>query len=558
MFFFVGILVIIDLSYAQDTDTIPPGPPSNLVVSDTGVTSAALSWSPSMENIDDLDGYEVYVNGGSWGIFTGDTTIVYDQFEMNTTYILSIVAIDTTGNISEPSNEVTIKTLSDTLAPQPPTGLTLLSKTSCSITLCWSPASDDRGIQRYELYVKTGDGEDSLVYEMEYDTVGTIRSLHAAESYAVGVKAIDIADKESAVSEPLSVTTNPASHQVLFIVSGGNSLDPPELYGSDQLFYDRMAALGAYEIHARKQKNMPLTLKQTKATGYSMVAVSPSILSGALGVVWRNIPIAMLNMENYTYDDLQLASTREDEKVYGNFGGYKGEVTIVDQSHEVAAGFSGSVSFSDDTGGVDLKWLVPLPSADVIAKIDIPDTSIPDNYPPGATAAVVLCYEEGDTIYPYSIYDSTANDTIDSVAIAPARRAFFGVDDEGVESLNETAWKIFDAAFLWAARDIEPWDGEIEPAINPLSPHCQPLHPIAFSVTAHKRDFITVNMKSRLEYSFSLFDMQGKVVRRITGAGPDCHAIDIGHVASGMLVWNVRSGSHQITSMILKGGVAPH
>lgn len=92
------------------SDTINPTTPTNLEASNTTNISTYLTWTSSTDNFA-LDGYNVYRNGN----LVGNTLNNYyhdKSLSANTTYSYKIKAKDEAGNLSDFSNEVSIKTLS--------------------------------------------------------------------------------------------------------------------------------------------------------------------------------------------------------------------------------------------------------------------------------------------------------------------------------------------------------------------------------------------------------------------------------------------------------------
>src|SRR5213083_2969242 len=89
----------------------------------------------------------------------------------------------------------------DTIAPATPTGLAASAVTSTSLTLSWSPASDNVGVTGYRVYVNG-----TLVVSSGSTSV-QITELLAGGTRSFTVAAFDAAGNVSAPSAPLSVTT---------------------------------------------------------------------------------------------------------------------------------------------------------------------------------------------------------------------------------------------------------------------------------------------------------------------------------------------------------------
>jgi len=91
-------------------DTTPPSVPSNLAVTGTTASSAALSWSPSTDNVG-VAGYRVYRNGVQVGTTAG-TSFTDTGLSASTHYTYTVAAYDAAGNVSAPSSGVTATTSS--------------------------------------------------------------------------------------------------------------------------------------------------------------------------------------------------------------------------------------------------------------------------------------------------------------------------------------------------------------------------------------------------------------------------------------------------------------
>jgi chitodextrinase/glycosidase len=101
--------------------------------------------------------------------------------------------------------------VNDTAPPTVPTGLDGSMKTDTTITLKWTPSTDQSGVAGYDVFrngVKIG-----------YTTTSsyTDYSLSPSSSYSYTVKAIDLKNNVSASTAPLSVTTNALSGKLITI-----------------------------------------------------------------------------------------------------------------------------------------------------------------------------------------------------------------------------------------------------------------------------------------------------------------------------------------------------
>ncbi|MGW7029327.1 carbohydrate binding domain-containing protein [Streptomyces xanthophaeus] len=94
---------------------------------------------------------------------------------------------------------------SDTVAPTAPGGLTATGKTSSSVSLTWSAATDDVGVTGYDVYRGTTKVATSTT------TSATVTGLAAATAHSFTVRARDLAGNTSPASAALQVTTDAGS-----------------------------------------------------------------------------------------------------------------------------------------------------------------------------------------------------------------------------------------------------------------------------------------------------------------------------------------------------------
>ncbi|WP_047171602.1 fibronectin type III domain-containing protein [Paenibacillus borealis] len=90
----------------------------------------------------------------------------------------------------------------DTTAPTAPAGLSSTGKTDTTVSLSWSPSTDNTGVTGY--YVYRGGTQAASVT----GTTATVSGLTASTAYTFTVKAADAAGNLSAASNAVTVTTN--------------------------------------------------------------------------------------------------------------------------------------------------------------------------------------------------------------------------------------------------------------------------------------------------------------------------------------------------------------
>lgn len=134
-------------------DTIPPTVPTNLVAVASSDTQINLDWTQSTDNSGIAPHYDIYVNGNlKYGNVTQPP---YGDYGLTagTTYSYHLVARDEVGNLSAPSNTVSVTTpIPDTEKPTTPSNLTATPVNSTQINLNWTGSTDNVGVANYYVY----------------------------------------------------------------------------------------------------------------------------------------------------------------------------------------------------------------------------------------------------------------------------------------------------------------------------------------------------------------------------------------------------------------------
>ena len=93
-------------------DTTPPAAPGSLTVTGHTSDSVSLSWNTATDNVG-VSGYRVLRVSGSTSTqvgTTGSTSFTVTGLGASTAYTFDVVAYDAAGNVSQPSNQVTVTT----------------------------------------------------------------------------------------------------------------------------------------------------------------------------------------------------------------------------------------------------------------------------------------------------------------------------------------------------------------------------------------------------------------------------------------------------------------
>jgi len=217
-------------------DITPPTAPVNLSATpstqDATHGAASLTWTAATDNTA-VTGYDIFRDGSKVATVK---TIGFTDFSLipGSTYTYFVLAFDGAGNRSVASNSVSVTPnpvnlgvtvngqlsssilnqpeLFDLIAPSAPTGLAAstaaVTSTTSSVTLTWSPATDNKGVTGYEVF---RDGSKTA-------TVATTGYVDAAVTSGVAhtyfVLALDAAGNKSPASSTISVTPPAANLSV--------------------------------------------------------------------------------------------------------------------------------------------------------------------------------------------------------------------------------------------------------------------------------------------------------------------------------------------------------
>ncbi len=190
-------------------DTTPPLSPTNFAATAFSSSQINLSWTPPTDN--DLAGYNVMAGGVVVGTLSA-TAASYSHTGLAelTLYRYTVVAFDTSGNVSQPPNasaSTTTLQKTDTTPPSAP-ALTATPASSSRINLSWTASTDtESGIAGYDVYVSGRKAGSTTA------TFFGHANLVAGIEYCYTVQAYDAAGNVSAPSDP--VCTAPAQTTII-------------------------------------------------------------------------------------------------------------------------------------------------------------------------------------------------------------------------------------------------------------------------------------------------------------------------------------------------------
>lgn len=196
------------ITVSNSSDNIPPttsitAPINGATVSSTITISANASDNVGVAKV------ELYIDNALFGT---DLNSPY-TFSWNTTssangsHTLQAKAYDAAGNVGTSTIVNVTVNNPDTQPPTVPTGLTVTGVTTSSISLAWSPSSDNVGVTGYKIYRCTGICAPNTQIGTAAGTSYVDTSLAASTTYSYAVAAYDNAGNTSAQSSAVQGTT---------------------------------------------------------------------------------------------------------------------------------------------------------------------------------------------------------------------------------------------------------------------------------------------------------------------------------------------------------------
>ncbi|MEJ7766685.1 MAG: PA14 domain-containing protein [Chitinophagaceae bacterium] len=190
-----------EVSATTSDDDKAPTSPTNLQVVASTMTTLSFKWNESTDNVG-VALYYIYLDGVKVDSTTSlDYTLT--GLASNTSYTLSIGAVDFTGNLSVPGNTINVSTKGDVIAPTPPVNLQKVTVTVTSIEIRWMQATDNIAVTHYNIYLNGvyKDSTSALTY--------TVKGLLNNTNYLITVKAADFAGNTSVFSNAVITSTLP-------------------------------------------------------------------------------------------------------------------------------------------------------------------------------------------------------------------------------------------------------------------------------------------------------------------------------------------------------------
>ncbi|MEW2414520.1 fibronectin type III domain-containing protein [Streptomyces sp. NPDC046866] len=215
------VLAAAGLAACAAADTTPPAAPAGLTAQAGSATSVHVMWRAAAA-ADGVTNYQVFQSGRLVRELPADRTMVdVTGLTPQTSYTFTVRARDAAGNTSAPSAAASATTpaarAEDRQAPTAPARTAARADGPRTVTLSWSPATDDTGVTAYDVYQggirihTAGPGETST----------TLAGLRPDTAYGFTVRARDGADNSSPDGPTADVTTPPSSEQRPDTAPGG-------------------------------------------------------------------------------------------------------------------------------------------------------------------------------------------------------------------------------------------------------------------------------------------------------------------------------------------------
>lgn len=183
-----------------------PAPATGVSATAISKTAITLDWADNPNPTYNETGYEIYRSAVAGGPYTlvnitaaNATTYTDNGLAPNSKYFYVIRAVNDNGAAAL-SNEATAQTQVDSNPPTAPGNLTVTGTTYSSVSLDWTPSTDDVGVYKYDVYINgvksytvDADQTDFTAYNLNKDTL-----------YTFVVKARDLAGNSSARSNQVS------------------------------------------------------------------------------------------------------------------------------------------------------------------------------------------------------------------------------------------------------------------------------------------------------------------------------------------------------------------
>ncbi|WP_158602318.1 Ig-like domain-containing protein [Cohnella endophytica] len=278
----VDDLAVYEVTHDGGADTEPPTAPTGLTAAAIKDTSVNLSWTASTDNVG-VTGYDIYQNGQLVGKVGGDvTSYTANGMTPNTTYIYTVKARDVMGNISAPSNVLSVTTNPSTSGLPEPFG----NQDIGAVKLAGS-ASYDEGT---DTFIVTASGKDIFDNADEFHYV--YRPWTGDGQIIAHVTSMENSVAWTKAGVMIRGNMTSGSPHVMTAVSPGNGV----FYG------DRLVSGGASTVTKGSTAAAPYWVKMTREGNLITSYDSED------GINWNLIKQQNVNLPETVYFGLALTS----------------------------------------------------------------------------------------------------------------------------------------------------------------------------------------------------------------------------------------------------------
>jgi len=139
--------------HRHKTDTTAPTTPGGLTASALAATSVTLSWIASTDNVK-VAAYRLY-SGDSLVGSTSSTSLSINGLVAGTSYVFTVAAVDTAGNVSAPSAPLPVTTPTPAPTPAPTSAAT--------VKILWSAGMETGDLSEWSEKVNSGSADSLAV-----------------------------------------------------------------------------------------------------------------------------------------------------------------------------------------------------------------------------------------------------------------------------------------------------------------------------------------------------------------------------------------------------------
>jgi chitodextrinase len=179
-----------------EVDITPPAAVTGLSEDNQTISTIGISWNPNTE--EDLDFYEIVVNGSIVGTTTDTSYIITDRIS-GYNYEITLYAYDNSTNRSDPSTIYVF--IPDQEPPSQVTGLVATAVSDSYLTIQWNPATDNVAVSHYNIY------RNGTLHNTTTNTFFNDTGLDYEVTYVYSVEAVDTSDLVGLMSSDLTLTT---------------------------------------------------------------------------------------------------------------------------------------------------------------------------------------------------------------------------------------------------------------------------------------------------------------------------------------------------------------